>query len=177
LRLILAIFIIFVLLSLHRLVLIDIIPGPPTLCYYSDPTVGLIVWQLEIALYNYVPCLLIFIANVLILIVLFISKNENLGKMTSHNRNETKLLISLLLVSSLYVVLLMPLSTLFTYLAEERDNLSQEQATLLYNLVKLLTQVSIVNYCQNFIIYGCTLPFYRQEARLIIRALWDTNSL
>jgi hypothetical protein len=162
-RVIVAILIGAVLVSIHRSVLCDVIEGTPVLCFYlTDQLSAQILWQFDIAVYNYVPCTLIFIANTLIITALFLKKDAI--RTTRKTRHEGKLLVSLMLVSTLYVVLLLPLSTLFTYLADQRENLSPEKSLFLWYVVKFLTLVSVLNYCFNFLIYGFTLPFYREEA-------------
>jgi hypothetical protein len=154
--------------SVHRFILMDVLTGPLTLCFYeATPVISAVLWQLDIASYSYVPCTLIFLANILILVALSFSKNQALGENTRKNRSEGKLLVSLMSVSTLYVLLLLPLTTLFTYLADERNNLSEEQSQFLYYVMKFLNLVSMFNYCFNFVVYGFTLPFYRQEARRI----------
>ena len=162
-----------VLLSLHRFILMELIPGTPALCFYkTNQIIAAALWQFDIAMYDYLPSICIFIANGLILSAISRSRKQKLGENVQNSRSEGRLLISLMSVSTLYVVLLLPLSTLFAYIAEARDTLGAERSLYLWYVMKYLTLVSVLNYCFNFIIYGCTLPFYRQEARKIFSFNW-----
>jgi hypothetical protein len=156
--------------GLHHF-LLDTFPGTPVLCYYNvEPTVAAILWHLDTVMYSYAPCAMIFLANILILIAIFKSRGTRggLGRLTHKTSNEGRLLVSLMLVSTLFIVLVMPMNTSFTYLAEEKENMTLDEAIFVYLIVKILTVVCVLNYCINFIVYGCTLPYYRREALLLL---------
>jgi hypothetical protein len=159
-------------LSIYRLFLMDLIEGTPVFCFYTtDPAEGFILFQFDISLFNYIPCTLIFIANTLILLAVLKPRGEDLRRSTHKTPKEGRMLVSLMLVSTLYVVLVLPFTSVFTYLTEERPNLTENQAFFIFHTVKLLTQMCVINYCLNFIIYGCTLPFYREEARKMLAGI------
>jgi hypothetical protein len=164
--LILFICIAMMLSGIQRLVFDDITDTTPKLCFYiTEHTLGAILYQIDLTLYNYAPCAIIFVSNTLILAAIIRpSKDKKLLRSTVRTANEGKLLISLMLVSTTYVILLLPFSSVASYTFMNRHNLSDDRAVFIYNIVLFLMQIGTLNYCINFVIYGCTMSFYRQEA-------------
>jgi hypothetical protein len=157
-----------ILASVHRLIFLDVVGGNTKVCYYIGVSiaVGNILYQFDVTLYNYAACIIIFNANILIVLALFKSRRTELKKSTQKSPVDGKILVSLMLVSTLYVALLMPF-TAASYLLYNRANLTKERGQFVLGLLRGLFQLASLNYCLNFIIYGCTLPFYREEARKI----------
>jgi hypothetical protein len=156
--------------AVHRLVLFGIIDGNPKYCFYTiEPTIGTIIYQIDTALYNYLPCTTIFMANILILVAIFRSRGQDLRRSTHKTSTDGRLLLSLMLVSTTYVLLLMPYPTLFTYVIFNKQNFSEEYGVYLGDMLRIIVHTSTLNYCINFIIYGCTLSFYREEATKMFR--------
>jgi hypothetical protein len=86
-----------------------------------------------------------------------------------------KVILSLMLVSSLYVIFLTTPSAMWTYWAGplKNGNRDPKYSEFIFYVAYMLNQVSVMNYCCcNFIIYGCTLPFYRQEVKNVFLGLF-----
>jgi hypothetical protein len=133
--------------AIHRLALLEIIDVTPKYCFFNvNQALGAMLYQFDTALYNYIPCILIFVANILILIAIVKSRNQKLLS-TKVKSNEGKLLISLVLVSTLYVALLLPTTTVWTFRVAHQSSLSKVQVTFLAELGDFLKQVAILNYC------------------------------
>ncbi|XP_064641652.1 FMRFamide peptide receptor frpr-18-like isoform X1 [Lineus longissimus] len=155
-----------VLLCIQRFWLMENTQGTPSLCFYkTDPVLSAVLWQVDISAYAYVPFFLIVQANVFILVAVNFSKNNKLGSNKGKTIQEGKLLVSLMSVSTLYIALVLPAAAIFTYLSQAAGTLGEDRALFLWFMVKFLTLISVNNYCFNFIIYGCTLPFYREEVK------------
>jgi hypothetical protein len=165
-----------VLASIHRVVLgdtFDLNQGKGisvVACFYAtESNVRIILWQLDTSLYIYVPCSLIFVANVAIIVGTFRSSKARSKIATSSGHvtgQETKMAISLIVISTLYIIFLLPATLLVTFLVEKLSlgNADQYQILLMNYFRKLLQNFHILNYCCNFIVYGCTLSFYRADA-------------
>jgi hypothetical protein len=164
--------------SLHRLILAELTSDMGILlCDYDpgeDNLAGAIIWQIDTVLYNYLPCVLIFVANILTLLGIFRSRLHIEGKQSSRvSKGDSKVILSLMIVSTLYVVFLTPPSALWTYwdgpLRSETHD--QQYIQFIFYVTYMLNQISVINYCCNFIVYGCTMPFYRQEASQMFLSL------
>ncbi|XP_064625388.1 thyrotropin-releasing hormone receptor-like [Lineus longissimus] len=156
--------------GIHHLVLMNTIPGTPVLCYYdAEPTTAAILWLMDTILFCYAPSFLIFVSNILILVAIFKSRKSSgrTARQTHQTSNEGRLLVSLMLVSTLFIIFVLPANTTFAYLADMQEKLTEDEALFLYYIVKFLTLVAVLNYCINFIIYGCTMPEYRQDVSKI----------
>jgi hypothetical protein len=150
-------------ISIPRLVLMDKLKRPPKICFYIvEAKLGVLIFQVDNAVFNYVPCIIIFFCNIFILVALYRSKGGEIRqKRTGSSSNEIRILMSLMLVSTIYVILLSPYAIAYTFyvLHEETDRYS----ALLYNITAFLLEFANFNYCMNFIIYSCTLSFYQEE--------------
>jgi hypothetical protein len=143
---------IMMLLSVHRLFLLDVTSSSPKLCFYlsiGSKAAG-ILYQFDVTMYNYAPCVFIFLANIIIVTTLVRSRNMDVGRATKHKQSEGKILVSLMLVSTLYVTLLLPYSTVATYLF---NSSREERTAFLYNISSILIQFGMLNYCINFIFF------------------------
>jgi hypothetical protein len=161
-------------LSVHRLILnhVYLEAGIPICFYNTSSFLQLVIWQLDTTIHNYIPVCLICISNVTILVGLqrakktFDSKTAVSRKQTQDNR----IVVSLLLVSTLYIVFMMPASVMTTYLfVSASQNAPPEYVQVMYYVTTLFDEYSLMNYCFNFIIYGCTLPFYRDVVMSMFR--------
>jgi hypothetical protein len=164
-------------------------------CYYTRGDGASIqrftFWQVDFSLFYILPCCVITVTNTAI--IKGIMSSHDFRKNATSNReqikqNETdqreakakverqdrKSLINLLVVSTSYILFLTPsysLTTYFLYVYEVELSLIPSDPYHLQVMVYLMTifdQFMAFNYCFNFIIYGCSLPFYRQEVRKMI---------
>jgi hypothetical protein len=121
-------------------------------------------------LYIYLPTITIFGANIAILIGIARSLRQMAGSstMSQTDRQETKVALSLFFVSTVYVVLLVPGSAVWAYRETVTDLIYGRMLTY---VAKFGDQLHMLNYCINFIIYGCSLPFYQRESRIIFGVL------
>jgi hypothetical protein len=153
--------------SIHRLWLMQthVIEGIDA-CFYVADIFWL--WQYDTLMHNYLPCLMIIIANTLILTGIRRAKTSLANKTPSTKTiQEGKVLISLFVVSTLYVVFMIPASSSFAYfnfIVEWREY-DASYIDLMNVIVTFFDQFSMFNFCFNFVIYGCTLPFYREEIK------------
>jgi hypothetical protein len=84
----------------------------------------------------------------------------------SREMQDRKLLLSLMLISTFYIIFMMPSSVSFTYILYLQQDLTQVDPyslELLYYYARFCDTFSMLNFCLNFIIYGSTLPFYQEE--------------
>ncbi|XP_064646578.1 rhodopsin, GQ-coupled-like [Lineus longissimus] len=172
---IIAIWVMSACLSIHRLVLNHIETNlSASSCYYNTPTaVTFIILIFDIIVFSYLPCLFILIANILILFGIRKAKAKMMSQvLTSKNEHQDgRLVISLLLVSTLYIVFMTPVNvcaTHYFYYLKSTRILDASYREMLFYILTFLDQYSLLNYCSNFIIYGCTLPFYRKEVYSIL---------
>jgi hypothetical protein len=166
--LILMLFIISTGTSIPRLVWFEVYFNHFYICFYYVPSfTRVVLYQIDICLYNYIPSCLIFVSNIIILIGIGRSKFDAKEKSSKSTTQDLKVIVSLLSVSTLFVILLTPASAAWTYyaLALRATVVDAKYVKFLQYLGKFLSQVSHTNYCINFIIYGCTLPFYREELK------------
>jgi hypothetical protein len=168
--------------SIHRLIFCDVFvfysegDGNITGCFYTvSPFATLMIWQYDELLHNYIPCLLIFAANVCILIGIRRANKSCDVKMAAARRQiqDGRILLSLMLISTLYVIFMMPASVSFSYQLYlfTTDNVSHIYLAFVGYLVTFCDEFSMMNFCFNFIVYGCTLPFYRNEVKSIFTTL------
>jgi hypothetical protein len=160
------------LISVHRLVLPDIFVVSSTdaddlvWCWYGTSAfVQLLIWQYDEAFHNYIPCSLIFIANICILVGLHRANRLNIKSSLSKNTvQERRIIFSLMLVSTLYIIFMLPASVSFSYnmYLYSKDTIDPVYLEFIHYLVTFFDEFSMMNFSFNFIIYGCTLPFYRQ---------------
>jgi hypothetical protein len=169
---IIAVWVMSIVLSIHRLVLnhvFEYVESSSSTCFYNTSAfVRLILWQFDTTVHNYIPCLLIIVSNTMILIGIQRAKVSVDSKMAVQRKQtqDGHVVVSLLLVSTLYIILMMPPSAMVTYLLfflESNKNAKAGYVDLIYNILTFLDEFSLMNFCFNFIIYGCTLPFYRKE--------------
>jgi hypothetical protein len=176
---IIAIIIFAVSVSLHRLFLFDVyvesdIKDSAMWCYYAlGPSLGFWIYQWDTGMHNYIPIPVIILANLLILIGINNAKRsfKSQSEITRNTHHENRVVISLLLVSTFYIIFMLPASASFSYnlwLFQFPDSDTQ-YLTLIHFVVTFCDQFSMLNYCFNFIVYGCTMPFFRQSAREILR--------
>jgi hypothetical protein len=156
-----------IIISVHRLWLMQtyVVEGIDA-CFYLTDTFWL--WQYDTLMHNYLPCLMIVIANTIILTGIRRAKTSLTSKTHSTKTiQESKVLISLFVVSTLYVVFMIPASCSFTYFnfVLESRNYGSSSLNLIHVIVTFFDQFSMLNFCFNFVIYGCTLPFYREEIK------------
>jgi hypothetical protein len=156
------------LVSIHRLFLVDYFHiNGQYVCFFPGGQAMAVVFQIDNLLFNYLPSVLIFLSNIMILIGIANSRatKKKLTKLHSHPQ-EGNMIVSLMFVSTLYVIFLFPASTMMTYFIFKMNdlaNLDMEWFLLIKYVTEFLDQFSVMNYCCNFIIYGCTLPFFRKE--------------
>jgi hypothetical protein len=165
-----------VLVSIHRLVIPDIFVAFSNVvgCWYiTNQFQTLMVWQYDELLHNYIPCCLIFISNITILIGIKRANPSRDAKITSTRKpiQDGRILMSLMLISTLYVIFMMPASACFSYnlYLLTTDDVSHFYLEFVNYLVTFCDEFSMMNFCFNFIIYGCTIPFYRKEAMDMFR--------
>ena len=155
--------------SLPWLVLMDVYAvGEEKTCFYKLVHIRFTLWQFDTAILNYIPCCSIFILNVLIFIgVHEAGKSIDRKKYQQNSAKDGNLLISLLVVSTFYVIAMMPMSISFSYqlYLEVYGKGDENDLEFIFYLVAFFDEFSMMNYSFNFIIYGCTLPFYRLEVR------------
>ncbi|XP_064646713.1 neuropeptide SIFamide receptor-like [Lineus longissimus] len=154
--------------SIQRLVLFEVYFNHFYICFYLVPSfTRVVLYQIDVILYNYIPSCLIFISNILILIGIGRSKIDKTEKITKSATQDLRVILSLLSVSTLFVIFLTPASAAWTYyaLALRAPVVDAKFVRFLQYLGKFLAQISHLNYCINFIIYGCTLPFFRDELK------------
>jgi hypothetical protein len=136
-------------------------------CYYTSH--GFVWFQYDTAMHNYIPCCCITIANALILIGVRHATASTTGKVQEEKKStqDRRILISLLLVSTLYVVFMMPASVTYTYFLYLQEMTKYDETYLAFidHVVTFFDQFSMLNYCFNFLIYGFTLPFFRDDLR------------
>jgi hypothetical protein len=140
-------------------------------CFYTVNIFWL--FQYDTFIHNYLPCLAILLANTLILIGVrraqsAVNTQTVASKKTTQDR---RILVSLMTVSTFYIFFMLPASTSFAYFnyIVEWKNYSASFVTFMNDLVTFFDQFSMLNFCFNFVIYGCTLPFYREEVRKMFR--------
>jgi hypothetical protein len=168
-----------IIVSIHRLWLNEtyVVEGIDY-CFYLNDIFWL--WQYDTLFHNYLPCLAIVIANTLILIGIRRAKTSLASKTPSTKTiQESKVMISLFVVSTLYVVFMLPASSSFTYInfILEWRNYDASYINLIHVVVTFFDQFSMFNFCFNFVIYGCTLPFYREEIKKMFTSRCQKISL
>jgi hypothetical protein len=152
-------------LSIHKLILSKVYytaSGLPV-CFY--PNNALLLWQYDTAFHNYFPCFLIVVANSLILVGLSRGRRSFAGNKPAKSQQDNRIVHSLLIISTLYLVFMLPASLFFTYMLylDNIPNLDPNYVEFIYSLMSFLDEFSMLNYCLNFVIYGCSMPFYRRE--------------
>jgi hypothetical protein len=165
--------------TVHRPVLVDVYADyGMIMCYYvGDSTMQLALLEFDTGLYYYIPCIMMLTSNVIILIGIFRGSRiqEKMAaiaatsrkKMTSQRSDtkDRKALFNLLVVSTTYVVLMTPNAALWIYYVVKTNTSSSTPGSieLLLKIAGFCDVISLSNYCFNFVIYGCTLPFYQVE--------------
>jgi hypothetical protein len=156
--------------SIHRLVLLKkhVIFSLDACWYTESPFLIFLLWQIDSLFLTYLPCCFIILANVCILVGVIRSRRSVSGKVTGQGQ-EGKTIVSLLLISIFYIIFMLPASVSFSYLLYVMIFPSDVNFIISLNyIVTFFDEFSMFNYSFNFIIYGCTLPFYRQEARVML---------
>jgi hypothetical protein len=108
--------------SIHRLVLLNVyvesdVDGGTKWCFYTvTPALGFWIYQWDTGMHNYVPIPLIITANIAILIGINRAKHSFNSKMkTTHKtKQETRVVLSLFLVSTFYIIFMLPASVSFS---------------------------------------------------------------
>jgi hypothetical protein len=159
--------------SIHRLVLAkaQVISSVDSCWYTESHFLIFLLWQIDSLFLTYLPCCFIILANVCILVGLIRSRRSVSGKVTGQGQ-EGKAIVSLMLISIFYIIFMLPASVSFSYLLYVI--IFPYDVNFLVSLNYIVTffdEFSMFNYSFNFIIYGCTLPFYRQEARIMLGLL------
>jgi hypothetical protein len=159
--------------SIHRFVLAKAhVTFSVDACWYTeDPLLIFLLWQIDSLFLTYLPCCFIILANVCILVGLIRSRRSVSGKVTGQGQ-ESKTIVSLMLISIFYIIFMLPASVSFSY--QLYVTIFPYDVNFLVSLNYIVTffdEFSMFNYSFNFIIYGCTLPFYRQEARTMLGLL------
>jgi uncharacterized membrane protein HdeD (DUF308 family) len=117
---------------------------------------------------TYLPCFLITLGNILILVGVIRARQSMSREVKGHSQ-ETKIMFSLALVSVFYIIFMLPASVSFSYMLYIIIFPFEESFIVSLNYtVTFFDEFSMLNYCFNFVIYGCTLPFYREEAYAMI---------
>jgi hypothetical protein len=177
LSIIITIWILTIGLSVHRIILNHVyIEFGVAICWFNaNPVTQIILFQVDTTIHNYMPSFLICLSNIAILIGIRRSKKsfDSTNKMVAKTDSQDgRLVVSLMLVSTLYVILMTPSSlaaTYFFYLMGTGKDVDPILIDSVYYAVTFLDQFTLVNYCVNFIIYGCTLPFFKEEVKRIFR--------
>jgi hypothetical protein len=166
-------------LSLHRLILnqVYIESSIPTCFYNTSLTIKFSILLFDTVAYNYLPCVCICLVNVFILFGIRRARVALVYKVSRKENQDGRLIISLLLLSTFYVIFMTPVSasvTYYFYYLKTTDVIDPKYQEMLFYILTFLDQFSLLNYCTNFIIYGCTLPFYRKEAGRLLRVCLRT---
>jgi hypothetical protein len=149
-------------------------------CYFQFPdqsrTLEYYVTQLLNNVLPYgLPCLLILTFSILIVIKLLKAERETAairGKVRTDRSN----LLSLLMVSLLFIVRTAPHVFVWCYFDYFDQYIcdflwhTQQEANALYMLGLFTISVLMLNYTFNFLIYSFTLKIYKDELRLVARA-------
>jgi hypothetical protein len=128
-------------------------------------TTELFLRQVDRLLYFYGPVAVIIVANIAILVG--VSQSNKALKLTGKKRDslQTRLIVNTMLVSLSYIALLTPAVSVGAYLTTLRNSNSTSNIQLFIFLSNLCSLFSFSNYSFNFVIYSCTLPFYRAEVK------------
>ena len=139
-------------------------------CWYpGDLYVAFIMFHIESIMFTYLPCMLILLANLFILFGVSRARSAISGKVKGQGQ-EKRIVGTLVSVSVFYIIFMFPASVLYSYFLYIMMFPGEESyAAWMYNIMSFFDQFSMFNYCLNFIIYGCTLPFFRREAEVIFR--------
>jgi hypothetical protein len=110
------------------------------------------------------PCLLILTLSIVIMVGLRRARMERAG-ITGEIRSGHSSLISLLLISLLYIMSTIPYVSVWPYFGYVRSFVSHDRQKLevLYMTGMFTTSFSMMNYSFNFLIYSFTLKIYKEE--------------
>jgi hypothetical protein len=156
--------------TIHRLVLIKkhVIFSLDACWYTERPFLIFLLWQVDSLFLTYLPSCFIILANFCILVGVIRSRRSVSGKVRDQSQ-EGKTIVSLMLISIFYIIFMLPASVSFSYLLYVAIFPYDVNFLISLNyIVTFFDEFSMFNYSFNFIIYGCTVPFYRQEARVIL---------
>jgi hypothetical protein len=140
-------------------------------CWYElDPYDVFLVWQFDTTVDTYIPACAICTANIFLLVGVYRAKISVATKHSKSQQQDSHIAVSLMLISIFYVVIMLPASISFSYqLWIIQFPIDIEYNILVNYITTFFDEFSMFNYSLNFVIYGCTLPFYREEARNMFR--------
>ena len=124
------------------------------------------------------PSVILYILNFIIIAVLKCRKNpvttETKDKMRS--RKERRCLVTLLSVSTAYVILIMPYVIMWAmYFYSGLTNPGGRIANSLHDVAFCTMSLCNINYATNFIIYSVTLDFYRKDVKKLLSCGRNTH--
>jgi hypothetical protein len=115
------------------------------------------------------PCLLILTFSILIIIGLRRAKKETVA-ITGKVSNDRSSLVSLLLISLLYIVSTIPYVSVWGYFNHVGvTSYAKQQLEILFMIGLFTTSISMMNYSFNFLIYSFTLKIYKEELKSMFR--------
>ena len=142
-----------------------------TACYNVPGTEVVHLYSRVIQLFNLiVPCILIFLFNVLIIVG--IRHAQDMAKSTKaklkDKTTDSKIVLNLLVISLVYVITI-GLYTIFTLIRIAIQNgllhISAANRDIFRDWENITTNVIVFNYSGNFIMYALSLDFYRQTIK------------
>jgi hypothetical protein len=166
-------FILALMSTIHVVILIQIyITDFDSLnCYYysEDNVLRLVLWVTDNTLFNFMPAITIFISNIHIVVGIYKSQTVALNKQRQKDAQETKIAVSLMLISTFYIIFMCPSAIIWTIyngpLTFGRVN--PQYMAIVFEIAKFLEAVTLLNYSTNFVIYGISLPYFRTEVAKI----------
>jgi hypothetical protein len=151
-------------------------------CWYSlempgMTKVGLLMYDLIPS--QVIPCLLIFILNILISAGIkrsSLMQIQVVDEELRRRRRDMRCIVNLLVVSTVFFILTTPQSILWLYtdiakyiVAERDHSITERHLETMYEVSRFSDSICMFNYCLNFIIYGVSLNYYRDTALDILR--------
>jgi hypothetical protein len=159
-------------LTIYKPILVDIkvFSGTPV-CYYLGQTQALVLHMVDASINIYFPTLAMFIANAFIVYgLVHARKFQATATATAQKDNQDrKTSVNLITLSTLYISLMLPREVFWTYFEIIKyRNFANTYVLFILQLASFFDSISALNYSINFLIYGFSLPFYRQALRQII---------
>jgi hypothetical protein len=155
-------------------------------CYFDPALVtqyGTVVMTfVSLLIRNAIPCLFIMIANVILASGIMksirkhrrITRNESAFTVNEIGIREMKCLSNLLAITVLYVITMGPQVIVWVYFNGmnlyyfDEGYIPGVNLKLLFQIGKLTTLLTPVNYSFNFLIYNISLDFYRQKVQELL---------
>jgi hypothetical protein len=138
-------------------------------CFYKYVVVNYITERLR---YVLLPCVFIFLFNVVIIIGLIKSQKERKRMVAADTLVDSKqkvVLINLILVSVFFLAFNLPRAVVWSVFEEAKKlGFSNSYLQLLFLTAKLCAVLWYLNYSTNFIIYCLSLTFYREELTKLV---------